>query len=241
MKKFIIALLGILLCLSSSEYVSARTTSNSELASAIKLYKAKNYSQSYTVFSNIVKKDPSNAVAYYYLAMSSAQIGKKEEAIENYQKTINLAPGGRLGFYATKGKTCIESPDKCSSGVSEEDSFIRGAFGSGFSQKVRSEYEKQKLENMMREMNRNDDISPEKFKEYRDFSSYSPSNDEIVSALRVLQQAGLTNVIGGNSSYSDLSLINGNNSLMGLLGNNNSQLNPQVIQALMTSQLSSGF
>ena len=53
----------------------------------------------------------------------------------------------------------------------------------------------QKVENLMREMNRKDNITPQKFKEYKDFSNAAPSNDEIVAALRVLQRAGFGNII----------------------------------------------
>ena len=259
MKKSLITLLSILIVVCTISYAEAKSvTSNSNLASAIRLYKAGNYSQSYELLHKITQKDPSNAVACYYLAMTSVQIGKKDEAIDNYSKVITLAPNSKLGDYATKGKTCIETPDKCNAPADEGssfDKFVRSTFGSGFSQEAKNEYEKKKIENMMREMNRKDDITPNKFKEFKDYSSEAPTNDEIVAALRVLQKAGLTGTglnVGGNGfGYnSDLSLINGtqNNSynnyemLNMLLGNrNSSSLSPQVIQSLLTSQMSAGF
>ena len=88
MKKYILAFLTILICASTVSFADAKTTTNSALSSAIRLYKAKNYSQSYIALNDIVANDPSNAVAYYYLAMTSAQIGKKDEAIKNYEKVI---------------------------------------------------------------------------------------------------------------------------------------------------------
>ena len=137
--------MAAIICASTMNYACAKTaTSNSTLANAIRLYKAGNYSQSYIAFNNIVKRDPSNAVAYYYLAMTSAQIGKEDEAIANYEKVIHLSPNGQLGRYATKGKTCLETPDKCheESEESADERFIQSRFGSGFSDKARSEYEK---------------------------------------------------------------------------------------------------
>lgn len=246
MKKYILVLMAALICASTINIANAKSTSNSALASAIRLYKAGNYSQSYQSFSNIVKKDPSNAVAYYYLAMTSAQIGKKDEAIANYEKVITLSPNGQLGRYATKGKTCIEEPSKCheTSEDSALDSFIQGRFGSGFSDEARSEYEKQKIENMMREMNRKNDIEPQRFKDYKDFSNAVPTNDEIVAALRVLQRAGLSDILSNNMS--DISLITGgqnnNNAMLNmLLGKDSTNLSPQVIQSLLTNQMSTGF
>ena len=248
MKKYILVLMTAIICASTVNFACAKTTtSNSALASAIRLYKTGNYSQSYIAFNNIVKKDPSNAVAYYYLAMTSAQIGKKDEAVANYEKVISLSPNGQLGRYATKGKTCLETPDKCHEESTEtaEDSFIQGRFGTGFSDKARSDYEKQKIENLMREMNRGNDVTPQNFRDYKDFSSEVPTNDEIVAALRVLQRAGLSDVL--NNNVNEMSLLTGNNEnnnnamLNMLMGSGNSSLSPQAMQSLLTNQMSVGF
>jgi len=255
MKKSLIAILTILFMFSAINIANAKvTTSNSSLASAIKMYKAKNYSQAYLTLKNVVKKDPSNSVAYYYLAMTSAQVGNKEEAIENYEKVLSLSPSGQLQYYATKGKTCLEEPDKCSEPASEEsefDRFVRGKFGSGFSDKARGTYEKQKIENLMREMNRKENITPNKFKEYKDFSSQAePTNEEIVAALKTLQKAGFGDLVNGGGYNSDLSILTGysNNSnneyeiLNLLLGKGqNSNIDPRLIQSLLTNQMSSSF
>lgn len=245
MKKYILVLMAVLICTSTVNLANAKSTSNSALASAIRLYKAGNYSQSYISLNNLVKKDPSNAVAYYYLAMTSAQIGKKDEAIANYEKVITLSPNGQLGIYATKGKTCLETPDKCHEQSEDTalDSFIQSRFGSGFSENARSKYEKQKIENLMHEMNRKNDIEPQRFRDYKDFSNAAPTNDEIVAALRVLQRAGFSDIISNNMN--DVSLITGgqnNNAMLNmLLGKDNSSLSPQVIQSLLTNQMSTGF
>lgn len=250
MKKQILTILAVLVCSMSIACVEAKNYASPEVNSAIKMYKAKNYTQCYDTLKQVVTKDPSNALAYYYLAMSSAQIGKKEEAIENYNNVINLSPNGQLEKYAMKGKVCLENPEQCNAdmdNLSPLDKFIKRDYGSGFSPQVRSEYEKQKIENLMREMNRGNDVTPAKFKDYKDFSSsVEPTNDEIVAALRVLQRAGLTNVI--NNSSSELSLLTGNNynnnnaAILNMLtGNGDSNLSPQVIQSLLTNQMSIGF
>ena len=255
MKKLLPVITFMVVCALTMNIANARTTTNPALSSAIKMYKSGNYVQTYGTLTDIVKKDPSNAVAYYYLAMTCVQVGRKSEAISNYDKVLNLKPEGILGRYALKGKTCIETPDRCHETMdtqTEMDTFIRSRFGSGFSKEARSDYEKQKIQNLMREMNRNKEITPNKFRDYKDFSSEVPTNDEIVTALRVLQSAGLGDIIGNNSYGSELSLLTGsdNNNTNGydmlnmLLGNNNksdSYMSPQLIQALMTSQMSASF
>ena len=248
MKKVLLILALLIGMYSINGLVEAKTVINNNLSSAIKLYKAKNYSQSYIVLSDYIKKDPSNALACYYYAMTCAQIGKADLAVEYYQKVINLSPGTKLSKYAEKGKVCIETPDKCSDfdKKSDFDSFIQGKFGSGFSEEARGEKEKKKIENMMREMNRKDDISPDKFNEFKDFSGQAPSNDEIVNAIKVLQKAGLVDLLSSNVNYSNLSVLNGNSReldvMQMLYGNSNNQnLSPQVIQSLLTNQFSVGF
>lgn len=249
MKKKLLMLLSIMILSSAIGTAYSKPASNNELANSIRLYKAGNYSECYTKLNGMVKKGSSNALAYYYLAMSSAQLGKNSEALTNYRKAMSLSsPGSNVYNYANKGKTCLESPDKCHSmdGISPIDSLLQQK--STFSEKTKSDYERLKIENMMREMNRVDDMNPQKFKEYRDFSSYNnegiPSNDEIVAALRTLQRAGFGDIIG-NNNVSELSLLMGNtgnqnnNAMLNMLGSSN--LSPQVIQAMLTNNMSLGF
>ena len=248
-KGFLLFTVALLIGLSS--VVQAKTSAKGSLADAIRMYKAKNYSQCYVLLDNIVKKDPSNALAHYYLAMTYAQIGRSTDAVNSYQKVIDLVPDGKLNLYAKKGKICIESPENCHETVEINvlDEFIRGRFGSGFSDEARGEYEKQKIENLMREMNRNGDIEPNKFEGYKDFSTQVPTNEEIVNAIKILQKSGLINLLSNNDYNSmDLSLLhnvgsNNFDTIQMLMGgrDNGSNLSPQVIQSLITGQLSTGF
>ena len=251
MKKYIVlSLLTLLICTST---VNAQNYNTPELTAAINMYKSGNYAESFSRLNEIIKKDTSNALAYYYLAITAAQIGRKDTASSAYRRVLTLAPeGSKLEAYAKKGSICLNDPVACkqANAASEVDKFIQQKFGSGFSEKARSEYEKLKIENMMREMDRNGDIPAQRFREYRDFSSMNnmPSNDEIVNAFRVLQQAGFSNFLNNpNNSISEISLLTGNqgydtNSMFGLLGNKqNASLSPQVIQALLTNQMTTGF
>lgn len=248
MKKIILTILSVLILTATAEVTYAKTVNNSELVSAIKLYKAHNYTGSYSKLMTSIKKDPSNPLAYYYLAMVYTQVGNKGEALTNYDKAITLSPdGSNLNAYAKKGKLCLEDEGKCRQ--TEEDAefkFMKGGFGSGFSEKARSEHERLKMENIMREINRKDDIPAQEFREFKDFSGMennaAPTNDEIVAALRTLQRAGLTNMLGNN--YSDLSLLMGSNpqqaALYSMMGN--SKIDPQLIQAMMSAgSMSLGF
>lgn len=247
MKKTLLIALSILILSATAGVSYAKSTNNSELVTAIKLYKAQDYTGSYSKLQTSIKRDASNPLAYYYLAMVYSQLGNIDEAKINYERAMALSDeGSNLHSYAVRGRICIEGADACRAyKENSEEDFMRGSFGKGFSKKVHGEYEKLKIENLMREMNRSDDIPAQNFREYRDFSGMNndstPSNDEIVAALRTLQKAGLMN--GLNTNYSDLSLLTGaDNQLNAWYGAySNGQLNPQIIQTMLSNNMSFGF
>ena len=258
MKKTMLRILSILILMASVNVAYAKVKATTlETAQAIKYYKAGNYTQAYITCTNIVKKDPSNALAQYYLAMSNVQLGNKEQAIDAYDNVISLSEKSVLGSYAMKGKKCIQTPSMChepdKSPVEEtwEDKFIKRSYGSGFSDKARGVHEREKIENLKREINRYDELSPDKFRGYKDFSTYAPTNDEIVAAIRTLQRAGLSDaVFSGNGYGSDIYGILGNNNSgrsyepFNMLYNNKggtAELSPQVIQSLLSTQMTANF
>ena len=245
MKKKIVLFASLLIILSTAGTAFSKPAQKSELANIIRLYKAGNYTQCYTTVDSFIKKDPSNALAYYYKAMSSAQIGKRDEAIENYEKAISLSnPASNLNRYATRGKNCLQNPDSChdENVASPLDGYIKTKAGL-FTEKVQGDYERLKIEQMMRDINSGKDIQNQEFKEYRDFSSMNndsvPTNDEIVAAIRTLQKAGMSNMF----SNQPLSMYNSNNenAMLNMLGDSTQNMNPQLIQALITNNMSQGF
>ncbi len=244
-KNLVIALMAVML-IPTINASFAKTTTNSDLADAIKYYKAGNYSGCYEKVEAAIKKDPSNPLSYYYKAMTAAQIGKKDEAIANYEKALSLSTEkSNLRRYAEKGKRCLEDPDKCQESQYDDamDQFIRGKSISGFSEEAMEMFERLKIEQMMRDMNRDDNINPQKFKEYKDFSSMNapsqaPNNDEIVAAVRTLQNAGLLNF--GTNNYSDLSLLTGSQRSLSNI-ENFANMDPRLIQTMLTNGMSLGF
>ena len=55
---------------------------NANIKSAIAKYKSGNYSGCLQELFSLTKKDPSNAAAYYYMAMAYTHIDMKNDAIE---------------------------------------------------------------------------------------------------------------------------------------------------------------
>ena len=251
MKKNLLTILSILILASTIGIADAKSNSTTQLSEAIKLYKGGNYTECYQKLSKFVTKNPDNAVAHYYLAMSAAQAGKTQEAVNGYSTVISLtSDSSNIHRYAKRGKACLEEPDKCEAygGFSSlEEAFIMNKKGAKISDEVKNEIEKLKIEQLMRDMNRSKDIAPDRFKEYKDFSTMNtpatPSNDEIVAAIRTLQNAGLGNIM--NNSYStDLSMLTGaqNQQFSAFdIMNQGSSINPQLIQTMLTNNMRQGF
>ena len=165
--------------------------------------------------------------------MTSAHIGKSEEAIANYERALSLtSPGNSIYAYAEKGKRCLEDPEKCQEPTFESslDEFIQSVSRKNVSDEVKSDYERLQIEQLKRDMNRDGDIDPQKFREFKDFSSMNnatPTNDEIVAAIRTLQKAGLYDSFGSS------------NQMFNMLGG--AAMNPQVIQTMLTNNMTLGF
>ena len=239
MKKKILVLIGALVLISTYSVAYSYNIKSPEMATAVKLYKSGDYVGCYSHLQSYTKRDTSDALAYYYLAMSSVQIGKKDEAIANYEKALRLAyPGSNLEKYAKRGKICLESPEECSkttNEISPDELLIKR--GQNFTNKVRSDYERLKIENMMREINRSDSIEPQKFEEYKDFSSMNrdevPTNEDIVAAMRTLQKAGFGDMINNSNTSFDLLGGNNKNAAYAMMGANS--FSPELMQAFLTN------
>lgn len=250
MKKLLLTILLVLI-------LAPNAYSADGVAGGIRKYKEGNYTGCIEWMNEVVKNDPANAIAYYYLAMSYVQAGRKDEAIDNYGKVILLNTNSLLTEYATKGKLCLEEPEKCQAN-DEKSVFIEAPFGSGLSKKLEDNLEKRELEIMRKKINSDKDIPEYQLQEYRDFSSQNndngmPSNDEIVAALRILQRAGLQNYAmptQQNMQMNDISAFLGQNNLgtgnnfmnmLPYLNNGNMRANPQLIQTMLMNQMMPDF
>lgn len=108
MKKFILTIIFIL---TASTVIAASPTPDATVKKAIKKYNAQNYTGCMQDLETHIKKKPS-ALAYYYLGMSYAQAGKREESIESYTQAIELATKEKnslLKNYASLGLRRMEN------------------------------------------------------------------------------------------------------------------------------------
>ncbi|HNW26681.1 MAG TPA: tetratricopeptide repeat protein, partial [Candidatus Gastranaerophilaceae bacterium] len=234
------------------------------------------------------------------IAMSYTQAGKQDKAIEAYSKVLALKPNPTLYEYATTGKMCLETPDKCKIGddSGELEKMIRYNYGKGLSNAVRKDLEQKRLDVIKQEMNSDKEMDSYDLRKFKDYSNQrskieqpeklsmtveetnatllqkseqpkQPTNDEIVAALKVLNQAGLTNfanpmaqvnnpmlnaqsaemaqmsmMLGGNNMQNN----NNNNAMFNMLPfmmaqkpNGESSYTPQLMQAMIMNSMMPDF
>lgn len=252
MKRKLICLLAVLFFLTqinSCVFAQKPYKKSNSLNIAIRKYKRGNYTGCLQDCQTIVQKNPSNATAYYYLAMSYVQAGKKDEAIKYYSKVLSLKSNPKLLEYATTGKRCLETPDKCSlepttqNDMSEIDKFIASPPADGLSPAVRKDFQQKRLENVKNEINKDKELDDYNFRKFKDSSQNSPeidgtkiaqkpTEDQIKAALKVLSDAGVPPEqylpYQTNPNYKNPELTE----LNAMMGNNNSQNNNAMMNML---------
>lgn len=185
-----------------------------DLKHAIASYKGANYTGAAQELLSYLAKNSGDAKAYYYLAVTLANLGDTDAAISAYEKVITLNPNEGMVTYAAKGRDCLIGGPLCAeSGLMEEeepdplDEFINAPYGDGFSPELKEQMKYKNLENIQKNINRKPTLDPEDVQEIKDFDKEHSgmeltdnkialadgevSNDEIVEALHTLQKAGM--------------------------------------------------
>ena len=244
--------------------VNAASYYNAQTASAIKMYKNRNYIECLQVLYEVVDKDPSNVLAYYYIAIAQARLGKADKAKEAYERVIELNSSTQLTKLSQNGIECLDDVTKCKS-----------EFTLSASQKamdaVNAQLEEKKIDSiktMVNQKNNIQDVPPEYLNGLKDYSlpknqeqnkSEVPTNDEILAALDTLKRAGYQSYMPQPAmtpemmQLSMLNSLNGNNnqnynnsmaSFLPYMMNSQtdmSNIDPQVMQTMMMSSMMNGL
>lgn len=80
---------------------------------AITKYKDKNYLGCISDLKLYTEKDPSNAIAWYYLGNAYMNIAMKTEAHAAFEKVVALNTVPKLTSYSIQAQICMENPAKC--------------------------------------------------------------------------------------------------------------------------------
>ena len=84
---------------------------NPSLESIKEKYRKSNFAGAMQEAESYVRENPNDTIAFYYLAMSYAKTGNKENAIKAYEKVISLNDSPLIVKYATNGRNCVMGND----------------------------------------------------------------------------------------------------------------------------------
>ncbi len=221
---------------------------NANMKSAVSKYKAGNYAGCLQELFSLVKKEPSNAAAYYYMAMAYTHIDMQSEAVDAYEKVIALNSNAYLTEFAEKGRDCLTGGPKCQGADTGEqdalDKFINSPYGNGLSPELNGEVKQKELNNIKETINKKEDLEHKDIEKIRDFDNKHnqssieetdkiamASDEEILQAVKTLKDSGLNITIQQDNPYAqftqyqdprmaEMSMLMGNNN-----NNNNSMMN----------------
>lgn len=184
---------------------------NANLKSGIARFKKGDYTGCLQELYALTKKDPSNAAAYYYMAMAYTYVGSQADAIDAYEKVIALNSNQFLVDYATKGRDCLTGGPACAppednTGEQDDlDKFIKSPYGNGLSPELNLEIKQKQLQNIQETINNKEQLEKKDLEKIREFdnskteaevndkiASASVSDEDILNAIKTLKDAGLT-------------------------------------------------
>ena len=210
------------------------------LVKGVKQYKNGDYLGTIQTMESVIKDNPGNAIAYYYMGISYVQIGKPIEAEAAYDKVIAIDPVSQLATLAETGKKQLKPNAKKKEKKKEESDFMKSLQDNLYSNTAKEDIEKRKLKIIMDKLNNHQKVDPSEYQELEDFSpdkSQAPTPDEIAKAYQTLAKAGINPYQQGSMSPEMMQM-----NMMGLGGqqNNNSMNNMLPMLMMMQQQQQQG-
>jgi len=117
MQKLIVSILCIFI-IAGSAYAKSNS---GKFNQGVLQYKSANYIDAMETMKEVVKSDPGNAVAHYYLAITYVNLGMKKEATKEYNNVISLNPSSQLVEYAQQGLGYLKAAQDDSSSQQSAD------------------------------------------------------------------------------------------------------------------------
>ena len=236
---------------------------NANLKSSIAKYKSGNYIGCLQELFSLTKKDPSNSVAYYYMAMAYTHLDMKDDAIAAYEKVLTLRPNPYLAEYAIKGRDCLTDGPACKEENANEveetdelDEFINAPYGNGLSKKLNDEVKQKQLNNFRQTINRKEQLENNDIQKIREFdvknnkSSIDEndkiaavSDEEVLNAINTLKAAGVNVTVQQDNPYAQMNQYQDPQMAelsMMLGGNNNNNNNMMNMVPLLMAQSQQG-
>ena len=239
---------------------------DANMKSAAAKYKKGNYLGCLQELFSLTKKDPSNALAYYYMAMAYTHLNMKNDAIAAYERVLALNPNEFLVEYATKGRDCLTDGPACHPVVEnledapageemdELDKFINAPYGNGLSPELNQEIKQKQLINIKETINKKENLEEKDIQRIKDFDKKKSdaqetekiaqvSDEDILKAVKTLRDAGLNVSVQQDNPYAQMAQYQDPKmaEMSMLLGNNNNNGNNMMnMLPMLMSQAQKG-
>ncbi len=193
---------------------------------AMNKYKNKNYTGCIQDMDYMIKMGKPSDIAYYYKAISYAQLGMQAEARESYELASNITKNTVLRDYATQAVACIDDVTMCDMSLDEADitKFIKSE--KFMHQEVEDGLKQKAIEKAKAEIN--NDVKPGE--DTLKYINHQPTDKEIADAVRTFQKMGINPFGGGNLAMygqnPELAQMNA------MFGNNNSNNNMNMMNLM---------
>lgn len=251
-------LVSLMLCLAFGSMVAAYAAKpvNKQVYNGIAQYKKGNYTGCIQTMEGVLKKNPNDILAKYYMALVYTKIGMKQEAKDYYQKVVDQGSEKVLVKYSQKALVCLDKPtDKVCTGKGNNekdddmDLFVKS--GEFLHPDLKKRIQERELNDVKNVFNNNKTPDLNDYRFINDASDEIPTDAEIAAAVKVLAKVGYNPVANfQNSQMSQLNLLNGQNSnsfadmlpyIMTQGNNKNGSMSPELIQAMLMNQSMNGF
>lgn len=200
------------ICLGAASAPVKKSSNSSIVNAAVAKYKQKNYTGAIQDLSPYLLEDgakyndknnklKNDALAYYYLGISYAQIGYTSEARTAYNKVIEFNDDDRLVKYATRAIACLDGQPQCSPNYVDEKDIVQDddmtAFiksGKFLHDDVKTETQGKALDKIKDQINNDTPPDVKNYKYLNDASgalNAQPTDKEIADAVRVLAKVGV--------------------------------------------------
>lgn len=241
--------------------VYAKDTNTQLIQDAISKYKNKNYVGCISDLRMYTEKDPSSAIAWYYLGNSYMNIAMKQEAHAAFEKVIALNTVPKLTSYSIQAQICMENTTKCNyQNFSYEEikklkadptTFLEQYFANlantgkdadtvEIEQLINGSYS-QNIHPQAQEFIRQEKTKM-KQNEINTNKAYIESNDKLAQAVKLSKEQN--NDITGFAMMMDSKSQSENNNYAEMIRqyqNENKKISPEMIQMMMMSNMMPTF
>lgn len=241
--------------------VYAKETNIQVIKDAISKYKNKNYVGCISDLRMYTEKDPSSAIAWYYLGNSYMNIAMKQEAHAAFEKVIALNTVPKLTSYSIQAQICMENPTKCNYQNFSTDeikklkadptAFLEQYFANlantgkdadtvEIEQLIKGSYS-QNIHPQAREFIRQEKTKM-KQNEINTDQAFIPSSDKLAQAVKLLKEQN--NDLTGFAMMMDSNNQTNNNNYAEMIKqyqSENRKITPEMLQMMMMSNMMPTF